>query len=79
MLAERSVLLVELDGERVEYHKLYEEIIALVSLECHLAYLKLKSLDYLAFRHSGGVRTFSGDSDAHKFLIEHPHLSLLKV
>lgn len=79
LLAERSVLLVENEGERIEYYKLYEEVISLITLECHLAYLKLKSLDYLVFRHSGTLRSFEGDADVYKFLLGNKDISLLKV
>ena len=79
LLAERSVLLVEHEGERIEYHKFYEIVIGHVSLECHLAYLKLKSLDYLVFRNSGTVKSFEGDDDVHKELLEHPEHSLFRV
>ena len=79
LLSERSVLLVEHEGERVSYHKLYEDVIDLISLECHLAYLKLKSLDYLVFRYGKSVRSFEGDASVFKYLKEHPESSLLKV
>lgn len=79
LLAERSVLLVESEGQRITYHKLYEKIIGLISLECHLAYLKLKTLDYLVFRHSKTVQSFEGDADVFRFLLKNPGTSLLKV
>ena len=79
LLAERSVLLVEHEGTRIEYHKFYEIVISHVSLECHLAYLKLKSLDYLVFRNSGTVKSFEGDDDVCRELLEHPDRSLLRV
>ena len=79
LLAERSVLLVESEGQRITYHKLYESVIDLISLECHLAYLKLKTLDYLVFRHSKTIRSFEGDADVLQYLLENPGISLLKV
>jgi hypothetical protein len=79
LLAERAVVLVEYEGSRIEYHKLYKDIIGRTSLECYLAYIKLKSLDYIVFRHDKIVRSFEGDADVYMFLKSHPEQSLLKV
>jgi hypothetical protein len=79
LLAERAVVLVEYEGSRIEYHKFYKDVIERTSLECYLAYIKLKSLDYIVFRHDKIVRSFEGDADVYIFLKDHPEQSLLKV
>jgi hypothetical protein len=79
LLAERAVVLVEYEASRIEYHKLYKDVIGRTSLECYLAYVKLKSLDYIVFRHDKIVRSFEGDADVYMFLKSHPEQSLLKV
>lgn len=73
------MIIIEKDGNRIPYNVFYEIVINIVSLECHLSYIKLKSLDYLVFRHDKNLRAFEGDSDVYDFLEKNPELSLLKV
>ena len=82
LLYERGVISVEYEKVRIPYPKFYEAVVEKISLECHLAYVKLKSLDYLAFRHSntnGTIHSLEGDADVFRWLHNNPGRSLLEA
>ena len=52
LLLEKSLLMIEYNGVRLSLKEFYEIALTLVPLECYMAYSKLKSLEYIVFRHS---------------------------
>ena len=70
-LIERGVLLVHSDknsGQRVIFNKFYEEVITHIDLEVYIAFVKLKTLEYVAFRHNEQVRSFTDDRDVYAYM-----------
>jgi len=76
------VLLVHSDknsGQRVVFNKFYEEVITHIQLEVYIAFVKLKTLEYVAFRHSEQVRSFRDDRDVYAYMKTHKQSLLNSV
>jgi hypothetical protein len=77
LLVERSQLLVKKLDVRLPFKDFYEEVMEVLPLQFYLTYLKLKSLDYVTFRHNKSAHIFRSDKDVYDYLAKHPTLSLL--
>jgi len=81
-LIERGVLLVQtnkISGQRVIFSKFYEEIVQHIQLEVYQAFVKLKTLEYVAFRHKDNVRCFNDDRDVYAYMKENKYSLLDSV
>jgi hypothetical protein len=80
LLLERSLLMVKRDGERLPFKTFYEEVVEKISMEAYLTYTKLKSLDYVTFRHNRAIRVFRDEKDIYTCLASQSEsLSLLNT
>ena len=59
----------------------YEEVLRSLPLPCYLTYVKLKSLEYVTFRHSQkhAPRSFAGDADIFRHMSANPSARLLET
>lgn len=53
--------MVEYNDVQLSLKEFYEIVLTLVPMECYIAYSKLKSLEYIVFRHSDQGKTFNVD------------------
>ena len=67
-------------SEHIPSSLFYEEILHYVPQACYLTYVKLKSLEYITFRHSSKYppRAFAGDADIFAHLAANPTAGLLE-
>ena len=56
------------DKTAVIFTEFYDSVVSAVSIPCYLTYAKLKSLEYIVFRHSKTIHAFGGDEDVYDFL-----------
>lgn len=77
-LVERYLLLINRGNEYIDYDILFENMLDYVPLPCYLAYVKLKMLDYIVFRHRKKLCCISGDEDIYNLLKDNPTETLLQ-
>ena len=67
-------------SEHIPSSLFYEEILHYVPQACYLTYVKLKSLEYITFRHSSKYppRAFAGDADIFAHIAANPTAGLLE-
>ena len=77
-LTERYQLLVERNGAYFPFDRMYDHMLDWVPLQCYLTYMKLKTLDYIVFRHKEVVPCISDDADILELLLKTPSRNLLE-
>ena len=77
-LTERYQLLVERKGNYFPFDQMYAQMLEWVPLQCYLTYMKLKSLDYIVFRHNEIVPCISDDADILELLLKSSSRNLLE-
>ena len=77
-LTERYQLLVERNGNYFPFDQMYAQMLEWVPLQCYLTYMKLKSLDYIVFRHNEIVPCISDDADILELLLKSSSRNLLE-
>lgn len=56
----------------------YDEVLYYIPQPCYLTYVKLKSLEYVTFRHKQTPRAFTGDEDIYQHMAANPKAGLLE-
>ena len=76
-LTERYQLYVERNGNYFPFDSMYEQALKWIPLQCYLTYVKLKSLDYIVFRHRDTLTCVSDEAEILQLLLKNPSKSLL--
>eukprot|EP01038_Epipyxis_sp_PR26KG_P004054 gene4054-5797_t len=63
----------------LEFKCFYTYVINSISLPCYLVFIKLKSMEYIAFRYHKNIKAFENDLDIYEHLMRNPQLTLLQA